>query len=158
MERRNNVPTQSVTIKLRQHKLTPAQQIPRQKKSGNTPARDLTHNFLYTVHGRRLDQFGHRFPRINRSVTSVLMNKLRRSWGQYKHNNTLDTDPRWYIPRFFLSEYIPCRSRFMLSKFNCNTLGWNTLPSFLYMIFSWPLYQAIDPQCVYMWLSTTNLP
>ena len=25
---------------------------------------------------------------------------------------------------------------FFLSKFNYNTLGWNTVPSFLYMIFS----------------------
>ena len=30
---RNSFPTQNVTIKLRQHKSTPAQQIPRQKKS-----------------------------------------------------------------------------------------------------------------------------
>ena len=44
-------------------------------------------------------------------------------------------------------------SQFMLSKFNCNTLGWNTVPSFLYMIFSWPLYWAIDPQCVCMFLN-----
>ena len=33
-------PTQNVTIKLRQHKSTPAQQIPQQKKSGNLPARN----------------------------------------------------------------------------------------------------------------------
>ena len=42
--------------------------------------------------------------------------------------------PRCYIPWFFfLSGYLPCGSRFMLSKFNCNTLGWNTVPSFLYI-------------------------
>ena len=33
---------------------------------------------------------------------------------------------------FFLLEYLLCGSRFMLSKFNCNTLGWNTVPSFLF--------------------------
>ena len=37
---RNSFPTQNVTIKLRHHKSTPAQQIPRLKKSGNVPARD----------------------------------------------------------------------------------------------------------------------
>ena len=37
---------------------------------------------------------------------------------------------------FFLSRYLPCGSQFMLSKFNCNTLGWNAVPSFLYIIFS----------------------
>ena len=38
---KNSFPTPSVTIKLRQHKSTPAQQTPRQKifkKSGNVPA------------------------------------------------------------------------------------------------------------------------
>ena len=35
------------------------------------------------------------------------------------------------FPDFSLSEYLPCRNRFMLSKINCNTLGWNTIPSFL---------------------------
>ena len=38
---RNSFPTQNVTIKLRQHKLTPAQRIPRQKKKPkNVPAPD----------------------------------------------------------------------------------------------------------------------
>ena len=36
----NSFPTQSVTIKLRQHKSIPAQQISRQKKSGNVLARE----------------------------------------------------------------------------------------------------------------------
>ena len=34
----------------------------------------------------------------------------------------------------------------MLSKFNCNTLGRNAVP---FITFSRPLYQAIDPQCVW---------
>ena len=34
---RNSFPTQSVTIKLRQHESTPIQQTPQQKKSGNLP-------------------------------------------------------------------------------------------------------------------------
>ena len=29
---------------------------------------------------------------------------------------------------FFLSGYFLCGSRFMLSKFNCNTVGWKTVP------------------------------
>ena len=41
----NNQP--SVTIKLRQHKLTPAQQIPRQKRLTNVPARELNPQPLF---------------------------------------------------------------------------------------------------------------
>ena len=46
------------------------------------------------------------------------------------------------------------------SKFNRNTLGWKTVFFFIFAIVSWPLYRAIDPQCVYMslyrihWLSS----
>ena len=29
---------------------------------------------------------------------------------------------------FFLVGYLLCGSRFILSKFNCNTLGWKTVP------------------------------
>ena len=32
-----------------------------------------------------------------------------------------------YSSILFLSGYLPCGSRFMLSKFNCNTLGWNSV-------------------------------
>ena len=39
-DRRNSFLTNSVTIKLKQHKWTPAQQIPRQKKSGNVPVQE----------------------------------------------------------------------------------------------------------------------
>ena len=138
--------------------MTSARQIPRQKKIGEYTGAGLEPT-TSCVHGRRLNQFGHRFPRINRSVISELMDKLRQSWGQYKHHTTLDKDTltgdqllvtylvkasamyaegrefesrAGIFPDFFLSVYLPCGSRFMLSKFNCSTLGWNTVPSFLY--------------------------
>ena len=41
---------------------------------------------------------------------------------------------RQHIPQFFLSGYGLCRSRFMLSKFNCYILGWKTVP-FMFMWF-----------------------
>ena len=43
----------------------------------------------------------------------------RRSWIRV---------PRRHILQFFLSGYLLCGSRFMLSKFNCNILGWKTVP------------------------------
>ena len=46
----------------------------------------------------------------------------------------------------------------MLSKFNCNTLGWNTVPFVFINIFSRPLYRAIDPQCVCMFLYRMHGP
>ena len=46
----------------------------------------------------------------------------RRSWDRF---------PRRQIPRFFLSGYLLCGSRLMLSKFNCSTLGRKTVPFIL---------------------------
>ena len=51
----------------------------------------------------------------------------RRSWVR---------SPHWHIPLLFLSGYLLCGSRFMLSKFNCDTLGWKTLPFILINILS----------------------
>ena len=47
----------------------------------------------------------------------------RRSWVRFQ---------RRHISRFFfLSGYLLCESRIMLSKFNCNTLDRKTVPSFV---------------------------
>ena len=49
---RNSFPTQNVTIKLRQHKLTPTQWIPRQKKLGNvsSTSSNLRHSIQPTLY------------------------------------------------------------------------------------------------------------
>ena len=54
--------------------------------------------------------------------------------------------PRRNNPRFFLLGYLLCGSQFMLFKFNCNTLGWKTVPFIFINIFSLPLYRAIIAQ------------
>ena len=44
---------------------------------------------------------------------------------------------------FFLKGYLLCRSRFMLCKFNCNTLSWNSVPSFIFNTVSLWIKQSI---------------
>ena len=77
----------------------------------------------------------------------------RRSWVRF---------PRRQIPRFFLSGCLLCGSRLMLSKFNCNTLGWKTVPfiiwwrsiAYVYMPFSsW--WRSKDDQ--FLWMMKAKL-
>ena len=42
--------------------------------------------------------------------------------------------PQRYIPQFFSVGYLLCGSRLMLSKFNCNILGWKTVPFIWYIM------------------------
>ena len=55
----------------------------------------------------------------------------RRSWVWFQ---------RWQVPWFFLSGYLLCGSRLLLSKFNYNTLGWKTVP----FIFIYKLYEHLE--------------
>ena len=55
-------------------------------------------------------------------------------WSQWSpFPNLLSRSPINFLTQFFFlfPGYLPCRSWFMLSKFNCNTLGWKTVPSFM---------------------------
>ena len=59
--------------------------------------------------------------------------------------------PRRQIPRFFLSGDLQCGSRLMLSKFNCNTLGWKIVPFiFIYIYIQLAFVLSYrSPVCLY---------
>ena len=93
-ERGNNFPTQSVTITPRQHKSTLAQQIPLQKKNlGMCRRGNRTHDLLRARQTPK--RLVHQVPRMYRSVTNLLMDKVGLSWGslqtpqytQHRHLN-----------------------------------------------------------------------
>ena len=61
-----------------------------------------------------------------------------RSWVRF---------PRRQIPRFFLLGCLLCKSWLMLSKFNCNTLGWSTVP-FVFKVMT--VHTQFDGSIFYM--------
>ena len=88
---RNSFPTQNVTIKLRQHKSTPAQQIPGHKKSGNVPAQNS--NPRPSACKADVQTITPPAPRGYTAVKLMyLWIKLGVHGEHYKHHNTLDTD------------------------------------------------------------------
>ena len=90
---RNRFPTQSVKIKLWQHQSTPAQQTPRQKKSGNLPVRESNPWPSACLADAQTTR-----PPASRGYTTVKLMYLWVMLGghreHYKHHNTLDTDRR----------------------------------------------------------------
>ena len=139
-------PTQSDTIKLRQHTSIPALQIPWQKKLGNVLVRELYGDMIkHQVIDLLLKclcqvycgvcNVLHDCSTLSRS-TLVTLQYIHGSWWPsglgvcLAHRRLWVRFPCKHIPWFFLLGYLLCRSWFMLSEFNCNTMGWKTVPFF----------------------------